>query len=168
MKTAWKIAILGIGLIALLYYLFWPLTRVKDSKGSGPHCITNLKMLGIAVRVWEGDHHEQYPWNVSTNQGGTRELCAADKDGFDTNAALHFQVLSNELGNPFVLVCPQDRSKKPEKNFQSLRSTSISYRLRTGTNITETNAGEILAVCPIDGNTLYCDGSVTAGKSAHK
>jgi hypothetical protein len=32
--------------------------------------------------------------------------------------------------------------------------------LRAGTNVCDTNPHEILAVCPVDGNILYCDGTV--------
>ena len=59
-------------------------------------CVNNLKQIGLAFRTWEIDHDGQFPFNVSTNAGGTVELCARGTDGFATNAALHFQVMSNE------------------------------------------------------------------------
>jgi len=134
----------------------------QEDKPKAVHvtCINNLKQIGLAVSLWAVDNNLMEPWNVSTNNGGTLELCEVDKDGFDTNAALHFQVMSNELNTPLILICPKDQSRKPAADFQSLRPANVSYRLRSGTNSSRANPREILAVCPVDGNVLYCDGTV--------
>jgi hypothetical protein len=113
--------------------------------------------IGLSLRSWAQDHHDQYPFNVSTNEGGTLELCARGSDGFDSNAWLHFRALSNELADPAFLVCPKDRKHKPARDFQSLRPENVTYRLRTGTNLTQDNAKEVLVVCPLDGNVIYGD-----------
>ncbi|MES1180274.1 MAG: hypothetical protein ABUL66_00260 [Verrucomicrobiota bacterium] len=123
-------------------------------------CVNNLKQIGLAFRIWEGDHDDQFPFNASTNAGGTRELCASGKDGFDANACLHFQVMSNELNSTLVLICPQDRTKQSAVDFGRLTAANVTYRLRSGTNISDAHPREILAVCPVDGNILYCDGTV--------
>jgi hypothetical protein len=128
-------------------------------------CVANLKQIGIALRIWEGDYGNHYPWNVSTNAGGTFEWCDRDKDGFDRNAYKHLQVMSNELNNTMILICPQNKTKKYGDNFLELRPENVTYRVRTGENIEETNPKEVVVVCPIDGNTLYCDGSVVEGKT---
>jgi hypothetical protein len=129
-------------------------------------CINNLKQIGLAFRIWEGDHGDQYPFNTSTNAGGSMELCAVGKDGFDSNAFLHFKAMAGDdyLRVPLLLVCPQDRSKKAATNWANLRAGNVTYRLRSGTNVIEANPHEILVVCPIDGNILYCDGTVVKGK----
>jgi len=146
---------------AWLIYLQWYETRLgADKKVQHITCVNNLKQIGIAFRIWEGDHDDQFPFNASTNVGGTRELCAIGKDGFDANTWLHFQVMSNELNSPVVLICPQDKSSKVATDWASLRRENVTYRLRSGTNISDAHPREILAVCPIDGNTVYCDGSV--------
>ena len=114
--------------------------------------------ISLALRTWAMDHHGQYPFNVSTNEGGTRELCARGSDGFDRNAWLHFRVVSNELSSPAFLVCPKDRKHKPARDFQSLGPENVTYRLRTGPNLTEDNTKEVLVVCPLDGIAVYSDG----------
>jgi hypothetical protein len=58
-------------------------------------CENNLKMISLSLGIWESDHGDDFPWNVSTNAGGVKELIGADKDGFATNAWLAFQVMSN-------------------------------------------------------------------------
>jgi Domain of unknown function (DUF4190) len=120
----------------------------------------NLKEIGLAFRVWEGDHNDQFPFNVSQAQGGTRELCEPDSNGFEKNPAPTFMVMSNELGTTKILVCSNDKTKQAAADFASLTANNISYQLRTGTNVNENNPTEILAVDPINGIVLHCDGSV--------
>ena len=154
----------------ILGYISIPLTLVMVAfmfiPKNSPHeaeVITsksNLEQIGIAFRLWEGDHKDQFPFNVSQAQGGTRELCEPDSNGFEKNPAPIFMVMSNELGTTRILVCPNDKKKRAAPDFASLTANNISYQLRTGTNVNETNPAEILAVDPINGIVLHCDGSV--------
>lgn len=123
-------------------------------------CRRHLREVGLAFKIWALDHNDQYPFNVSTNSGGTRELCAAGPDGFDRNALVHFQIISNELSTPAFLVCPKDAGKRAAEDFEKLTEANVSYRLRTGTNINADNPQEVMAVCPIHGYELFCDGNV--------
>jgi hypothetical protein len=143
--------------LALAHDLFT--RRPTDYFGSEPdECQAYVaEVVGLSLRIWAQDHHGHYPFNVSTNEGGTMELCARGRDGFDSNAWLHFRVLSNEIANPAYLVCPKDRKHKPARDFQSLRPENVTYRLRTGPNLTQDNAKEVLVVCPLDGNVIYGD-----------
>ena len=138
-----------------------------ESNGDGPvtqhiDCVNNLKEIGLAFKLWAGEHNGRFPFQVSTNAGGTMELCLPDVVGFDGNSCLHFKMLygNDGLNSPLLLVCPQDTSKQAITNWQSLTAENVTYRLRTGTNVSDANPHEILAVCPVDGNILYCDGTV--------
>lgn len=131
-----------------------------ERKAQRISCVNNLKQIGLAFRIWEGDNGDQYPFNVSTNRGGTMEMCARGADGFDSNSFLHFQAMSNEVSSYRILVCPEDRSKTVALNWGNLSASNVTYRLRTGPGVSETNSHAILLVCPIDGNVLYCDGTV--------
>jgi hypothetical protein len=154
----------GVVLIVVAIYLLGEmLTKLPRDwpKAQRVSCANNLKQIGLAFRTWAIDNDGQFPFNVSTNAGGTRELCAMGSDGFDSNAARHFEVMSNELATPLLLVCPKDSSRKPAAGFASLQASNVTYRVRSGTNINETIPTEVLALCPVHGNVLSCDGSVT-------
>lgn len=141
----------------------------QNSRGDEPQrprisCVNNLQQIGIAFHVWGPDYNYRFPWQVSTNEGGTKELCQPDKDGFDLNSFRHFQVMSNELSTPLVLICPSDRQKKPAANFGSLAASNVSYRIHVVPGLWLRNTKKIpLIVCPADGSILYYDGSIKAG-----
>lgn len=126
-------------------------------------CESNLKQIGLAFKLWALDHNDQFPFNVSTKAGGSRESCARGSDGFDQNATLHFRVLSKELWNPKVLACPADAAKRPASDFTALAAINVSYQLRSGTNVSDAMPNEVLAVCPIHKHVLRCSGFVERG-----
>ncbi len=154
----------GILMTAAVIGMFVPALSTAKDRAVSINCMNNMKQLGLAARIWSGDNHDKYPFNVSTNNGGTLEFCGIGSDGFDTNAAMHFLVMSNELSAPRILVCPADTSKTPAFSFQGLRAWNVTYQLRTGTNIDESNPTQVFAICPIHGHVLLCDGSVQKGK----
>jgi hypothetical protein len=136
------------------------------SRSQSYSCELNLKQIGLAFKIWAIDHDDQFPFNVSTTAGGSKERCLPGSDGFDQNAALHFKVMSKELSDPKILACPADAAKQPALDFSTLEARNVSYQLRSGTNISDTTPSEILAICPIHNHTLRCDGAVERGTSA--
>jgi competence protein ComGC len=89
---------------------------------SGPHCANNLKQIGLAFRVWEGDNGDKFPMQVSVTNGGAMELAAAG------NISTIFCVMSNELSTQKVLVCPADTKRHCATNFTTdLNHQTISY-----------------------------------------
>ena len=124
-------------------------------------CENNLKQIGLAFKIWAGDHGDKFSFQISTNEGGTFELRNRDAESFDRNSLAHFLVMSNELSTPKLLCCPHDESKILAADWGKLSETNLSYRLRTDAKVNEFNPREILAVCPVDGTFLYCDGSVS-------
>jgi hypothetical protein len=147
----------------LLPALLLPSLANAKKRAQSINCVNNLKQVGLAFRIWSLDHEDQFPFNVSTNAGGTLELCQADAEGYDRNAVFHFMTLSNELSVPKILVCPADKSKSAAIGFEVLQITNLSYRVRSGTNVTDANPMEILARCPIHQHVLHADGSVDRG-----
>jgi hypothetical protein len=147
-------------ILVILPALLLPALSMAKGKAQSINCANNMKQIGLAFRTWALDHDDNFPFNVSTNKGGTLELCAPGSDGFDRNAALHFQVMSNEMSTPNILVCPADSKRQPALDFPGLQPAYVSYKLRTGSDIHETHPEQVLAICPIHNNVLRCDGSV--------
>jgi hypothetical protein len=135
---------------------------VRDETLRPSHsCSVNLLELQLVFRDWCSIHGGQYPWNVNTNAGGTKELCALDKDGFDANSFRHFQVMTDELSSPIFLVCPSDTNTKLNLDFESLTASNVTYRIHVVPGLAFGNTNKVpLVVCPADGSVLYYDGSV--------
>jgi len=153
-----------LGYVSLFYTLLVaalviPTMRQARGGHSMGGCSSQMRQIGLAMRVWGVDHDDQFPFNVSTNQGGTLELCDRSPNGFDRNAFLHFRVISNELGKASLLVCPQDHSKRAAPDFLDLASDNVTYLLRSGSNVLD-NTSEILAECPIHGTRLLGNGNI--------
>jgi hypothetical protein len=72
---------------------------------------------------------------VSTNKGGTMEFA----DG--ANTFRHFQVMSNELSTPKVLICPAD-TRAAAGNFVRLKNHNVSYFV--GLDATDTSPQMLL------------------------
>jgi hypothetical protein len=101
-------------------------------------CVNNLKEVGLAFRIWAEDNHDKFPMQISVTNGGTLELAA----GADTFP--HFQVMSNDLYDPRILVCPQDVRRRSATNFvEGFNDDSISYFV--GVNAEQTNPSAVLA-----------------------
>jgi len=152
------VLIIAAGLI-----IYFRSEQHKEQRITHVDCGNNLKQIALALRVWAGDHENKFPWNVSTNTGGTKELVGLDQNGFDTNAWVHFQAMSNELETPKALVCPNDTSKQPAADFAHVGASNLTYRLHIVPTITpgdSAGAKVSLVFCPADGSTLYYDGHV--------
>jgi prepilin-type processing-associated H-X9-DG protein len=152
--------------LVILPAMLLPALSQAKARAQRISCVNNMKQIGLAFRVWAIDHEDSFPFNVSTNKGGSLELCSPGSDGFDRNAAFHFRVMSNELSTPKILLCPADTKAQSALIFENLQAANVSYQLYSGTNVSETNPSQVLAICPIHNNVLMCDGSVqSASKS---
>ncbi len=140
--------------------LLLPALSSAKTKAQRISCVSNLKQIGMSFRLWSMDNKDRFPFNVPAKEGGTLESCARDAEGFDANSWRHFQVMSNELNTPKILVCPDDRSKSAALSFADLGAGNVSYQVRSGTNIDETHPEEVLVRCPIHNNEAMADGSV--------
>jgi hypothetical protein len=155
----------AVGAVAVASAMLLPALAKAKGKAGAISCVNNMKQIGLAFRVWSGDNDDQFPFNVSRDKGGTLELCDRDSEGFDLASYRHFQVMSNELSAAKILVCPGDDSKEPAASFEDIQPENVSYLVRSGKEVNETNPEAVLTYCPIHHNFGYADGSVRKGSA---
>jgi len=111
-----------LAVMAIIALLALPrLTRARVPHGR-ISCVNHLKLVGLAFRQWSMDHGDKYPMAVSTARGGTKCHPLAYEPW------VHFQLLSNELNTPKVLVCPDDRQVVAARDFgMRFGKANVSY-----------------------------------------
>jgi len=115
--------LVSIAVVAVVAAIFLPALQPARRFDCGPRCISNLKQVGLAMRMWSNDHGEKFPWSVSTNEGGTLEFA-------NTTAVFrHYLALSNELVSPKVLVCRSDYRRTRASSWDQFTNnkTHLSY-----------------------------------------
>jgi prepilin-type N-terminal cleavage/methylation domain-containing protein len=102
-----------IAIIAILAAMLLPALAAAKRRAQRINCVSNLREVNLAFRVWEGDHGDRYPMAVSTTDGGAKESVrsalntAAYPSCGITNV---FNVMSNELTTLKLLWCTSDSS----------------------------------------------------------
>jgi prepilin-type processing-associated H-X9-DG protein len=111
--------------VVLVLAIWVPHATAKSKvRGTRIHCVSNLKQMALAFRMWASEHEDQFPMHVSWQSGGSKELTLR---GW---VAPSFWAISNELNSPKVLACPADKKRWPPfTNFASLTDRKISYFL---------------------------------------
>jgi len=117
-----------IGAIALLAFMFLCALSAAQSNARKINCVNHLKQIGIAFRVWEGDHYDKYPMEVYATNQAMMKLVGSG------NAHLLWRTISilqstNEyyLGTPKILRCPADTKRIAATNFTDFSDANISY-----------------------------------------
>jgi hypothetical protein len=113
------------------------LAKAKD-KAQRINCVSNMKQIGLAARMWSNDHNGKFPPD--------------------------FHSMSNELASPKVLVCPGDSSKAKPMNWSEFSPDNVSYEyLLPGYDEKNGQPQTVVFQCPIHGNIGMADGSVSQG-----
>lgn len=143
-----------IGILALLAAILLPALATAKRRSSRLGCVSNLKQIGLSFRIWSGDNFDKYPMSVSVTNGGAMEPAAAG------DATAVFQVMSNILSTPKILLCPNDAEHSLATNFgPSLTGKNISYFV--GLDAAPQSPSEILSG---DDNFQIGGGPVASGR----
>jgi prepilin-type processing-associated H-X9-DG protein len=123
--------LVAIAVVALLALVLVPALQRAKAKAGRICCTCNLKQIGLSFRIWAGDNKDRYPMRVFGTNGGTLEWVASGE------VWPHFQVLSNELSTPYILVCSPDKNRTRAANFVHFGNSNISYFVGLDTDETE-------------------------------
>jgi prepilin-type N-terminal cleavage/methylation domain-containing protein len=114
-----------IAIIAILAAMLLPALAAAKRKAQKINCTNNLKQVGLAFRIWEGDNNDKYPMALGSASGGASEFIGNNaNNGTPTDASklvsvpYLFSVMSNELSTAKVLYCPSDSTgRQAGSNF---------------------------------------------------
>lgn len=128
--------LIALGVVGVLFAVFVPGCQYHSAKAPRIKCVNNLKQIGLAFRIFASDHHEKFPLEISTRDGGSKEFV-------EFGLVLpHLLVISNELSTPKLLICPSDR-RIAGVTFGELRDGNISYFV--GLDANHTNPKSLVA-----------------------
>ena len=100
-----------IAIIAILAGLLLPALAKAKARAQRISCVSNLKQVGLAFRMFSNDHGEKFPWQEDIKNGGTKNVNAI------LGSLWSFVACSNELNSPKVLACGADSARGKATSF---------------------------------------------------
>ena len=124
-----------IAIIAILAGMLLPALAKAKAKAQKIKCVSNLKNVGLAFRIFATDNGDLYPMAVPDDQGGSST--AADLRSGAGLVWRHFLSLSNELQTPKIVLCPSDGLGRVESstwNTNRIRSSRDNVQVAFNSN----------------------------------
>jgi type II secretory pathway pseudopilin PulG len=131
--------IVGTAMLAIMLGITLPALAKAKAKAVEIKCINNMKMLGIAARIYATDNEDQFPPSLSA--------------------------MGPAIGDPNVLVCPGDSSRRPMEgtDWSRLTDSHVTYQYLPPSGTEAELPDTIVFRCPVHGHVGRGDGSVHRG-----
>lgn len=145
--------LVSIVVVAIAAAVFIPYLARPRVIGCGLSCASNLKIVGLGLRMWSNDQGDKFPWCVSTNQGGTMEFVNSGQ------VFRHYLAISNELSIPKMLACSKDGQRTRAATWDQLTNDTQHISYFVGLDADEAKPRSILS----GDRNLTTNGRPTAG-----
>ncbi|MBM3495061.1 MAG: DUF1559 domain-containing protein, partial [Armatimonadetes bacterium] len=152
-----------IAILAILAGLLFPVFFTARGKAREITCVSNLRQVGLAIRMYAQDYDELYPWAVDATDRYTPEIWFGHPD---FQAQIPFMPMIHETLQPYIrssalFRCPSDTGYDVEdftgipldarpSSYQRF-GTSYNYR----TEIAFRHTGEAGMRTPADINVMF-------------
>jgi hypothetical protein len=124
--------------VAVMASMLLPALAKAKSKAQSINCMSNMKQIGLAARLYANDHNDVFPKSYTD--------------------------MKEELVTPKILACPSDQTKRPAADWDHYDPEhNLSYEfVAPGTKGYESNV--VVFRCPVHGHVGLADGSVRQPK----
>lgn len=122
--------LLVLFIVFILAAMILPAISSPRSRAPSIACVSQLKHINYAFRIFSYDNQNRFPMSIPEADGGTLEY----KDN-PMATYRHFQVMSNELSVPKVLICPSDKKRVEGLNFNEAFEPDPTQRPATGDRV---------------------------------
>jgi prepilin-type N-terminal cleavage/methylation domain-containing protein len=118
-----------IAIIAILAAMLLPALAAAKRKAQKINCVNNLKQVGLAFRIWEGDNGDKFPMSISSQAGGAMEFVASynNPTPANPNVPMVFGCMSNELSTAKVVYCPSDSVRQQGSSLFALPGNNGAF-----------------------------------------
>ncbi len=115
-------------LLVLLFAWLIPALAKADRKATRISCVSNLKGVGLAFRIWANDNKDLYPTSPDYRDGTLR------REVLEGGVFRVFQTVFSNMGIPtFQVICPGDQRLPATNgysiNWNLMQNTNVSYSI---------------------------------------